>query len=104
MKCKYATIGDENFCKTEYPCWSDEGDCDTDDECLDGLDCGSNNCPASLSFDSETDCCKSQSQLKSPNYPNNYFNNAFETWLLTQESATFVILEFVAFKVSIFYI
>ena len=57
MKCKYATIGDENFCKTEYPCWSDEGDCDTDDECQDGLLCGSNNCPDSLGFHSEFDCC-----------------------------------------------
>ena len=26
-------------------------------ECQDGLACGSNNCPASLGFDSEFDCC-----------------------------------------------
>ena len=25
--------------------------------CLDGLRCGLNNCPASLGFDSEVDCC-----------------------------------------------
>ena len=27
------------------------------DECQDGFDCGSNNCPASLGFDAEVDCC-----------------------------------------------
>ena len=35
----------------------DQGDCDSNFECLDGLDCGLNNCPDSLGYDSEVDCC-----------------------------------------------
>ena len=100
-------IGDEQFCTSFIPCGENEGDCDpnffdSDKECLDGLYCGYNNCPASLSFDLETDCC-SRTQITSHNYPNNYDIQREETWLLTQESATFVNLEFVAFNVSIFY-
>ena len=49
-------LGDEEFC-TLLPCGQDEGDCDFNFECQDGLVCGSNNCPASLGFDSEVDCC-----------------------------------------------
>ena len=55
--CYNATVGDEDFCTTTNPCGEDEGDCDSIDECLDGLDCGSNNCPTSLGFSSEVDCC-----------------------------------------------
>ena len=38
-------------------CYENEGDCDAHDECQDGLLCGSNNCPASLGYGSEVDCC-----------------------------------------------
>ena len=56
--CCYApTIGDEHFCASGIPCGEDEGDCDFHNECQNGLACGSNNCPASLGFDSEVDCC-----------------------------------------------
>ena len=37
----------------------DQGDCDSNVECLDGLVCGLNNCPASLGYDPEVDCCYS---------------------------------------------
>ena len=50
-------VGDESFCTNVNPCSQDEGDCDLHNECQDGLHCGSNNCPASLGFDSEVDCC-----------------------------------------------
>ena len=52
-----AVVGDENFCTSENQCGVDEGDCDTHDECQDGLRCGSNNCPDSLGFHYEFDCC-----------------------------------------------
>ena len=39
------------------PCGDDQGDCDSNFECLDGLVCGLNNCPDSLGYDSEFDCC-----------------------------------------------
>ena len=55
--CYQPAVGDENFCATVSPCGQNEGDCDSHDECQDGLACGSNNCPASLGFDSEVDCC-----------------------------------------------
>ena len=53
IKCAY----EDNFCTSENPCGSDQGDCDTHDECQDGLLCGSNNCPDSLDLHSEFDCC-----------------------------------------------
>ena len=53
IKC----ANEDDFCTTEYQCGTDQGDCDTHDECQDGLFCGSNNCPDSLGFHSEFDCC-----------------------------------------------
>ena len=38
-------------------CSENDGDCDGDDECQAGLACGSDNCPVSLGFGSEVDCC-----------------------------------------------
>ena len=55
--CYNVTLGDEDFCTSVTPCGEDEGDCDSDDECQDGLFCGLNNCNSTLGFDSETDCC-----------------------------------------------
>ena len=55
--CTIPAVGDEIFCTTDNKCQIDEGDCDSHDECQDGLFCGSNNCPASSTFDNEDDCC-----------------------------------------------
>ena len=55
VKC----ANEDDFCTSGNPCGTDEGDCDTHDECQDGLSCGSNNCPDSLGFHSEFDCCYS---------------------------------------------
>ena len=48
--------GEIGFCKCN-PCSENEGDCDSDDECQDGHICGYNNCPISLGFGTEVDCC-----------------------------------------------
>ena len=53
IKC----ANEDDFCTSQNPCATDQGDCDIHDECQDGLFCGSNNCPASLGFHSEFDCC-----------------------------------------------
>ena len=53
IKC----ANEDDFCTSQNPCGTDQGDCDTHDECQDGLFCGSNNCPDNLGFISETDCC-----------------------------------------------
>ena len=54
----YIKCANENdYCISENPCGTNQGDCDTHDECQDGLFCGSNNCPESLGFHSEFDCC-----------------------------------------------
>ena len=49
--------GDFNFCSSSYPCGEDEGDCDSSSDCNYGLNCGSDNCPSHLGFDSSVDCC-----------------------------------------------
>ena len=48
---------EEDFCTLENPCGLDQGDCDSNVVCLDGLVCGLNNCPDSMGYDSEVDCC-----------------------------------------------
>ena len=54
----YIKCANENdFCSSQNPCGTNQGDCDTHDECQDGLVCGSNNCPDSLGYHSEFDCC-----------------------------------------------
>ena len=35
----------------------DHGDCDGDKDCMEGLKCGIDNCPAGLNFDASDDCC-----------------------------------------------
>ena len=46
-------------CSSDNPCKLYEGDCDLDSECMEGLECGSDNCQDSPStgFDSDVDCC-----------------------------------------------
>ena len=56
VDCTTTSNGDDGFCYCNT-CSENEGDCDNHDECQSGLACGSNNCPASLNFDSEFDCC-----------------------------------------------
>ena len=56
VNCTSVVNGEIGFCYC-HSCSENEGDCDSHDECQDGLACGSNNCPASLDFDSEMDCC-----------------------------------------------
>ena len=47
----------ENYCTPNKTCGLNEGDCDSHDDCQGGLFCGSDNCPTSLGFDPDTDCC-----------------------------------------------
>ena len=49
--------GHSDFCTENRKCGHHEGDCDNDSECQSGLRCGIDNCPTSLGFDSNTDCC-----------------------------------------------
>ena len=56
VSCATVSNGEIGFCNCNT-CSENEGDCDAHDECQDGLSCGSNNCLASLGFDSEVDCC-----------------------------------------------
>ena len=85
IKCAY----ENDFCTSENLCGSDEGDCDTHDECQTGLVCGSNNCPNNLGFHAEYDCCYALSVgdefFCTPNNPcaidegNCYSNNECQT-------------------------
>ena len=56
VNCATTSNGDDEFCYCNT-CSENEGDCDAHDECQDCLVCGSNNCPVSLGFESEADCC-----------------------------------------------
>ena len=60
--------GDDDWCTTEKPCGQDEGNCETDDHCLEGYICGYRNCPSELGFASETNCCFEKSAYCSSLY------------------------------------
>ena len=98
VDCDNVTSGDIGFCKC-HSCSENEGDCDFPDDCQDGLICGSNNCPASLGFDSEFDCCTLA--ISSPNFPDSYPSNAEETWLLTAPTGSIITVKFLSFHVRI---
>ena len=48
--------GDIGFCACKT-CSENDGDCAGSHQCQDGLRCGSNTCPESFGFDSNTFCC-----------------------------------------------
>ena len=66
IKC----ANEDDFCTSENPCGYEEGDCDVDDECQAGFECGSSyHCPVDQStgqpsFGYDIDCCFLQFQYK----------------------------------------
>ena len=54
VNCATTSNGNYEFCNCTT-CSENEGDCDSHDECQDGLGCAS--CPANLGFGSNTHCC-----------------------------------------------
>lgn len=50
--------GGNSCCSLDKPCGEGEGDCDSNDECMAGLRCGTNNCDLSAgTFEQLDDCC-----------------------------------------------
>ena len=49
--------GHDSCCRKDYLCGINEGDCDSDADCKQGLKCGLDNC-SGPNFDSEDDCCR----------------------------------------------
>ena len=73
--------------------------CFFDDECKDNLFCGYKNCPALFGND-DANCC-GRNLFKSPNHPNNYFNNDEKTWLITAPVGSIINLQFHSFYVRL---
>ena len=80
----------------------DEGPCVFDDECKDDLFCGYKNCPVTFKND-DANCC-GRNQFKSPNYPNDYFSDEEETWLIKAPVALIIKLQFQSFEVRLPYL
>ena len=58
--CTATSPHDWGCCKHKAEkCGENEGDCDDDSQCQDGLICGTNNCPtgSGSNFGSGSDCC-----------------------------------------------
>ena len=98
VNCATVSNGDNEFCNCKT-CSENEGDCDYHYHCQDGRFCGSNNCPASLGFHSEVDCCSTTQVIESPGYPFSYPSNAYETWLLTAPPGSITTIQFQTFHV-----
>ena len=56
-----------HFCECHH-CSENEGDCDSDNHCHQGLFCGSNNCDSSLNLGANADCCYYHSLLGSQDF------------------------------------
>ena len=56
VNCVTVLNGEIGFCSC-HSCSNLKGDCDFNNQCNEGLRCGSNNCPDSFGFVSHTDCC-----------------------------------------------
>ena len=56
VNCEDVINGKVGYCSC-HSCSENDGDCDFDDQCQEGLRCGSNNCPSSFGFEMHTDCC-----------------------------------------------
>ena len=57
MNCEQVKNGEIGFCACN-PCLENEGDCDNNYQCREGLRCKSDSCKSSLGFDSTMDCCQ----------------------------------------------
>ena len=55
--CYRPQLGDQRFCSWKNLCAHEEGDCNHHGDCQPGLLCGENNCPSTLGFDADVDCC-----------------------------------------------
>ena len=58
--CREGRLYDWTWCKPDNKCGHGEGDCDNDDECQDGLVCGTDNCRAISGIsglNAKKDCC-----------------------------------------------
>ena len=53
LKC----VDEGDFCTPNSRCGLDQGDCDVHEDCQSGFACGSNNCPDSLGYGTDVDCC-----------------------------------------------
>ena len=97
VNCATASNGDDEFCYCNT-CFENEGDCDSNSECQSNHFCV--NCPASLGFDSEIDCCSS-TRIMSQNYPNTYPYYVADNWLLTASTGSIITLQFDSFHVRL---
>ena len=103
VDCANVSNGEIGFCKC-HTCSKDEGNCDSNNECMDTFWCGSQNCPEHLGYGSEVNCCDFP-ELFSPNYPESYedYYTDLHTWLITADIGTIINVQFYSFHVCLFY-
>ena len=75
--CFKEMVGGEHFCTNTNTCGENEGDCDANNECQGGLECGVNNCPESLGFNN-VDCCQGCCQKIIVTYATENLNPTYE--------------------------
>ena len=100
------------FCTVTNPCKANEGHCYHDQQCQKGLLCGIRNCPLTLGYANDTNCCyevcndwldMENGILISKNYRSKYPAHAKCSWKISapQQNQT-VKIQFLEFKVSSF--
>ena len=100
VDCNSLSKNEFGFCSC-YPCGVDEAPCVSDEQCKDNLFCGYKNC---ASFGNDDANCCGRNQFKSPNYPNDYFSDEEETWLIKAPVALIIKLQFQSFEVRLPYL
>ena len=84
--CHSDMIGGKEFCTNGSPCGHNQGDCDSHDECQDGLECGVSNCPESIgstNVDCCQECCQKIKVAYSTENPNPKYEHFYGTYLLS---------------------
>ena len=96
------------FCTVSNPCKVNEGHCYYDEQCFKGLKCGLSNCPITLGYANDTNCCYEHCNewldldngtLTSPNYPYNYDYHTECAWVLNALQGQIITLVFHDFEV-----
>ena len=67
VNCETAINGESGFCNCNS-CFENEGNCLSHDEYQNDLVCGTSNCPTSLGFDSEVNCCYEDESCEDPTW------------------------------------
>ena len=101
--------GELGHCTSNCPCGTDEGHCESSNQCIFGHYCVPESCSSNLGYANGTNCCQDVScgfadirsgLLFSPYFPNDYGNSMLCAHQISAEPGKIIGIEFDSFNVS----